>query len=83
MSNKKNNPQLDLYYFDECPFCQRVLNYLKENPKKVTLKNINTTPAYKDELIQIGGKSQVPCLVIGTTPMYESLDIIKWLEENA
>ena len=83
MKTEKTTHELQLYYFDECPFCQRVLNYLKENPKNLTLKNIKTTPQFKNDLIKIGGKSQVPCLVIGETPMYESLDIIKWLGENA
>ena len=34
------------------------------------------------ELIQVGGKQQVPCLFIDGKPLYESLDIIRWLEEN-
>lgn len=31
---------------------------------------------------KIGGKTQVPCLVIDGKPLYESLDIIEWLKTN-
>ena len=33
-------------------------------------------------LIEHGGKEQVPCLFIDGKPLYESLDIIAWLEEH-
>ena len=39
-------------------------------------------PDAADELARVGGKRQVPCLFIDGKPLYESLDIIKWLEEN-
>ena len=35
-----------------------------------------------EQLVSIGGKRQVPCLFIDGKPLYESLDIIKWLEEH-
>jgi glutaredoxin 3 len=78
----KKNKTLELYYFDECPFCVKVLTYLKSNPKELTFKNIKKNPEYKDHLIKVGGKSQVPCLFIDGTPLYESSDIIKWLQDN-
>ena len=34
------------------------------------------------ELIQIGGKTQVPCLIIDGQALYESDDIIDWLKKN-
>ena len=36
-------------------------------------------PGVRDELIAIGGKGQVPCLVIDGQPLYESDDIIQYL----
>jgi len=39
-------------------------------------------PARPKTLIEIGGKSQVPCLFIDGVPPYESDDIIRWLKSN-
>ena len=33
-------------------------------------------------LLAVGGIDQVPCLFIDGIPMYESLDIIDWLEKH-
>jgi len=46
------------------------------------MKDIIENRIYMDELIKIGGKSQVPCLVINGRALYESQDIIKWFDEN-
>jgi len=35
-----------------------------------------------EELISVGGKQQVPCLVIDGKAMYESDDIIEWMKSN-
>lgn len=55
---------------------------MKANNIQLPLKNTLSNPANKEELRRIGGKTQVPCLVIDGKALYESLDIIKWLEEN-
>ena len=46
------------------------------------MKNTRENPAFLEELVKIGGKSQVPCLVIDGRALYESDDIIEWLKEN-
>jgi len=46
------------------------------------MKDTRENPAYRDELIKIGGKPQVPCLVIDGKVLYESLDIIEWFKKN-
>lgn len=74
--------QLTLYYFPGCPYCRKVLNFCEENNITLTLKNIQETSKIRDELRHIGGKTQVPCLVIDGKPLYESDDIISWLEVN-
>ena len=48
----------------------------------VTYKDIIQDPEAEKTLIAVGGKRQVPCLFIDGKPLYESLDIIKWLEEH-
>lgn len=74
--------QLTLYYMTTCPYCQKVLNFMKENDITVPLKNTQETSENRQELLQIGGKTQVPCLVIDGKALYESNDIIKWMKEN-
>lgn len=76
--------ELKLFYFPACPFCKKVVKFLKRNnlEKEITLKNINKDQDAKKELNEKGGKNQVPCLFINNEPLYESNDIIKWLKEN-
>ena len=53
---------------------------------EVECKNILSNPAYKAELIEGGGKKQVPCLRIQDNGnvrwMYESRDIIKYMKQQ-
>ncbi|MDF2550541.1 MAG: glutaredoxin [Chlamydiales bacterium] len=72
---------LTLYYFAECPYCQKVLRFMKEHKIELEMKNTREG-TWQEELIRIGGKSQVPCLVIDGAPLYESEDIIQWLATN-
>ena len=73
---------LVLYHFPSCPFCQYVMRYLDKRNIKISMKDILENKTYKEELIRIGGKSQVPCLVIDGKALYESVDIVKWFEKN-
>lgn len=75
--------KLELYYKAECPFCQKVLNYMMDNCqiKDVELVDIKKGNNNED-LIKRGGKDQVPCLFIDGKPLYESDDIIKYFKEN-
>ncbi len=73
--------KLELYYFNECGFSQSVLNRMT-NLKihdKILKKNIRENEAYKKELSEMCGDTQVPTLVIDGTPMRESEDIKKFL----
>lgn len=76
-------PELTLYYFPSCPFCVLVLDALGRLGLEIPMRDINTEAGARDDLVKIGGKSQVPCLVIDGKPLYESGDIIRWLEANA
>ena len=75
-------PLLELYYFDECPYCQRVLNTIKELKVLVTFKNIHHDIQEMQKLLYVTGRKTVPCLFINGTPMHESLDIMNWLKAN-
>lgn len=76
--------ELLLYYFPECPYCRKVLNFIEKNNlnDSFILKNIHEDPVAREELISKGGKEQVPCLFINEKPLYESADIIKWIERE-
>ena len=75
-------PQLTLYHYLGCGYCAKVRNYLEQSGIKISMKDTHVNPADRDELIKIGGKSQVPCLVIDGKAMYESDDIIAWMKAN-
>ena len=74
--------QLTLYHFVDCPYCQRVKDYLAQEGISIPMKDIREVPAYRQELIKIGGKAQVPCLTIDGKALYESMDIIEWFKKN-
>jgi glutaredoxin len=74
--------QLTLYYMTHCPYCVKVFNFMKQNNIELPTKDTAGNPAYREELRRLGGKTQVPCLVIDGKAMYESNDIIRWLGEN-
>lgn len=75
------NKTLDLYYYDACPYCQKVLRAIHQLgiQDKITLKNILQSQEAAQTLVAVGGKRQVPCLFIDGEPMYESDDIVAWL----
>ena len=75
-------PILTLYHFIGCPYCQRVRDFLNKERINVPMKDIHENPLLRDELIKIGGKPQVPCLIIDDKALYESLDIIEWFKKD-
>ncbi|WP_350344591.1 glutathione S-transferase N-terminal domain-containing protein [Proteinivorax tanatarense] len=75
--------ELKLFIMKTCPFCQKVERYMKENNISIEVADIKEDPKSKEELIEQGGKVQVPMLLIDEKPLYESNDIIDWLKENS
>ena len=75
---------LELYYYPECPYCQKVLRTLDKLgvTGAVELKNIHADDDALQTLISVGGKRQVPCLFIEGNPLYESDDIVTWLQQH-
>ncbi len=78
------NTNLELYYYDECPYCQKVLRAMRQLgiEDRIVLKNILRSQEAADTLVRVGGKRQVPCLFIDGDPLYESDDIVAWLKRN-
>lgn len=75
-------PKLDFYYFEACPYCQRVISVIKKHNILVNWMDIHKDPAHSKKLMADNGRTTVPCLYIDGKPMLESLDIMKWLESN-
>ncbi len=73
--------KLELFKMDSCPYCRRVMAAI-EGRTDVELCDINENEAFRQRLIAEGGKQQVPCLFIDGQPMYESADIIAWLNAH-
>ena len=74
---------LELYKMDTCPYCRKVMSYIESSGRNdIVYKDIIQSRDAEEELIKAGGKRQVPCLFIDGEPLYESLDIIDWLEAH-
>ncbi len=85
ITDKKGKEKISsiiLYIKPTCPYCQKVLSVLQQLGKEVEIRDISRDEQSKSELIQIGGKKQVPCIVIDGKAKYESVDIIQWLIQN-
>ena len=75
-------PEFTLYLSTFCPFCIKVRFFMEQHGIELPVKNVGDQVVYSEELKVIGGKTQVPCLVIDGKALYESDDIINWLQEN-
>ena len=75
-------PELILYSSRYCPFCMKVLRYLRSESISVKIKDTMENPSARQELASATGRTQVPCLFIDGNPLFESNDIIQWFKEN-
>jgi len=78
---------LVIYQFEACPFCVKVRRAMKRLGVKIELRDAARNDEFREELVKGGGKNQVPCLRIpeaggGFRWMYESGDIVRYLEER-
>ncbi len=78
---------IKLYMRDSCPFCKKVLTAaektgLKEGKGFTVIDASPGTPG-REVVLQVGGKAMVPFLIDGDVSMYESDDIIAYLNNVA
>ncbi len=75
---------MSLYQYPACPFCVKVRRAMKRNGIQLPLIDAKRDSVARKTLEQEGGRLMVPCLKIetseGTQWMYESSDIIQYLE---
>ena len=79
--------RLVLYQFRMCPFCVVVRRTIKQLSLNIEIRDAGRDPAIREQLLEGGGLLQVPCLKItdargNATWMYESLDIIEYLQQQ-
>ena len=76
--------KLELFYYSQCPFCAMVLAKIKSLnlESKITFKNTLENPEFRKFHNETTGQNTVPCLYIDDKPMFESSDIMSWLEKN-
>jgi glutaredoxin len=78
---------LALYHFPTCPFCLKVRRTMRRLSLPIVLRNAQHDAVHRQALLAGGGKIQTPCLMIAgqnghVTWLYESADIIAWLERE-
>ena len=78
---------LALYQFHACPFCIITRRTMRRLGLNIELRDAQNDSQWEQELIEQGGKRQVPCLRIskqdgGVEWLYESKDIRHYLEQR-
>ena len=75
-----------VYQFRTCPFCVKTRRAMRRLGLDIELRDAQHDPLARGELLEHGGKVQVPCLRIpgsdGDRWLYESDDIIAHLQER-
>lgn len=71
--------KLALYKTDTCPYCVRVVSAIRRLGVDVEYRD-RDEPRWRADLVARTGRTQVPCLLIDETPMFESADIVRFLE---
>ena len=74
---------LTLYFKQTCPFSQRVIQMAENLNVELEMKDVSEDDSAMAELLEKGGKGQVPFLVDSekNVSMYESDDIIEHMRE--
>ena len=81
-ANDGREMDLELFKFDSCPYCRKVQKVVDKLKVPVTMRDTMEDASAQEKLLAVGGDDQVPCLFIDGKPMYESDDIVEFLEKN-
>lgn len=79
--------KMALYQFNQCPFCVKTRRSINRLALDIEKRDARNDPKWNKELIEEGGKYQVPCLKVMSDDgkvnwIYESTDINKFLDEQ-
>lgn len=77
---------MKLFQYDTCPYCAYVIGHFSEMGLKAgkdyeLVEASRGTPG-REEVLRLGGLSQVPFLVDGDIRMYESRDIVDYVKSK-
>ena len=83
----KQTQSMVLYQFQQCPFCVKTRRSIRRLALNIEKRDARNDPRWNQELINEGGKYQVPCLRIvaddGSVEwIYESTVINQYLDEK-
>ncbi len=83
----KATQMMALYQFKQCPFCVKTRRQIRRLNLNIEQRDARNDPKWNQELVNEGGKYQVPCLKITTEDgsvewMYESSEIGQYLEKR-
>lgn len=83
----KQTQSIVLYQFNQCPFCVKTRRNMRRLALNIEKRDARNDPKWNRELINDGGKYQVPCLKITSDDgviewMYESTVINQYLTER-
>mgnify|MGYP000114026977 CR=1 FL=1 len=70
---------LALYKSDGCGYCRMVYRAVDQHDVQVEYRDLSDS-THRQELFSTTGRRTVPCLFVDGDPMFESVDIIRWLE---
>ena len=78
---------LKLYQFRQCPFCVRTRRRIRGLGLNIETRDARYDPHWQAELVEQGGRYQVPCLRIDNGDdtvewLYESKKIIRYLDHR-
>ena len=78
---------LKLYHFKQCPFCVKTRRTIRRLGLNIETRDARNDPQWNKELINQGGKYQVPCLRIVNDDesvewLYEANNINQYLDQR-
>ncbi len=79
--------KMALYQFQQCPFCVKTRRQIRRLSLNIETRDARNDPNWNQELINDGGKYQVPCLKITSDDgsvewLYESTEINQMLDKQ-
>lgn len=87
MNTKTKHLSFTLYHMLACPYCVATRKAIDKLELDIELRDTSLNSDFRRELINGGGKHQVPCLKIENPDgeaewLYESMDIVAYLKQH-
>jgi len=73
---------MELYQFEECPYCVMVRKWLSDNEIDYIIHNVPKERSERKEVIKVSGQPLVPVLVDGNTVLDDEEKILEYLEKK-